>query len=81
MARHADLRIKHDLPVYFCDPNSPWQRGTNENTNGLLRQYFPREPISPFTAPMTSMPSPPLSMAGRARRLNGEPPPRRWTIC
>ena len=42
MARHDDLRIKHDLPVYFCDPNSPWQRGTNENTNGLLRQYFPK---------------------------------------
>ena len=42
MARHADLRIEHDLPVYFCDPQSPWQRGTNENTNGLLRQYFPK---------------------------------------
>ena len=42
MARHAELRIEHGLPVYFCDPNSPWQRGTNENTNGLLRQYFPK---------------------------------------
>jgi IS30 family transposase len=42
MARHADLRIEHGLPVCFCDPNSPWQRGTNENTNGLLRQYFPK---------------------------------------
>ena len=42
MARHADLRIEHDLPVYFCDPQSPWQRGTNENTNGLLRHYFPK---------------------------------------
>lgn len=41
MARHADLRIKHGLPVHFCDPRSPWQRGTNENTNGLWRQYFP----------------------------------------
>ncbi len=42
MARHADLKIRHGLPVYFCDPSSPWQRGTNENTNGLLRQYFPK---------------------------------------
>ena len=42
MARHAELRVEHGLPVYFCDPNSPWQRGTNENTNGLLRQYFPK---------------------------------------
>ena len=42
MARHAELRIDHDLPVFFCDPHSPWQRGTNENTNGLLRQYFPK---------------------------------------
>ena len=42
MARHADLKILADLPVYFCDPHSPWQRGTNENTNGLLRQYFPK---------------------------------------
>jgi IS30 family transposase len=42
MAQHAQLRIDTGLPVYFCDPQSPWQRGTNENTNGLLRQYFPR---------------------------------------
>ena len=42
MARHADLKILADLPIYFCDPHSPWQRGTNENTNGLLRQYFPK---------------------------------------
>ena len=42
MARHADLRIEHDLPVYFCDPQSPGQRGTNKNTNGLLRQCFPK---------------------------------------
>jgi IS30 family transposase len=42
MAQHAQLRIQTGLPVYFCDPQSPWQRGTNENTNGLLRQYFPK---------------------------------------
>jgi len=42
MARHAELTILADLPVYFCDPHSPWQRGTNENTNGLLRQHFPK---------------------------------------
>jgi IS30 family transposase len=42
MAQHVQLRIDTGLPVYFCDPRSPWQRGTNENTNGLLRQYFPK---------------------------------------
>ncbi len=42
MAQHAQLRIEAGLPVFFCDPQSPWQRGTNENTNGLLRQYFPK---------------------------------------
>jgi IS30 family transposase len=42
MAQHVQLRIDTGLAVYFCDPQSPWQRGTNENTNGLLRQYFPK---------------------------------------
>lgn len=42
MSQHAAFSVATDLKVYFCDPHSPWQRGTNENTNGLLRQYFPR---------------------------------------
>ena len=42
MARHKSFTVATDLQVYFCDPRSPWQRGSNENTNGLVRQYFPR---------------------------------------
>ena len=42
MAKHKEFTVATDVQVYFCDPQSPWQRGTNENTNLLLRQYFPR---------------------------------------
>jgi IS30 family transposase len=42
MALHAQIAVAADCKIYFCDPHSPWQRGSNENTNGLLRQYFPK---------------------------------------
>lgn len=50
LSRHKDFSLATDMQVYFCDPYSPWQRGSNENTNGLLRQYFPKgNDVSSFT--------------------------------
>ncbi len=65
MAEHVRFSVDAALEVYFCDPHSPWQRGSNENTNGLLRQYFPkRTDLSGYTrADLTAV----------ARQLNSRP--------
>ncbi len=65
MTRHADFSVATGVEVYFCDPRSPWQRGTNENTNRLLRQYFPKgQPIDGHSQ---------LKLNAVARQLNERP--------
>ena len=81
MAQHARLRVEADLDVYFCDPHSPWQRGTNENTNGLLRQYFPRgtdlarfsiEDLDAVAATLNARPRKTLGWRTPAEALNND---------
>jgi IS30 family transposase len=79
LARHAQLRIDTGIAVYFADPQSPWQRATNENTNGLLRQYFPKgtdlsrwsaEDIHAVAAALNSRPRKTLGYKTPAEALN-----------
>src|SRR5438105_5517048 len=79
MAQHARLKIDAGVRVYFCDPHSPWQRGTNENTNGLLRQYFPKgtdlsihsaDEIASVATALNSRPRKPLDWKTPAEALN-----------
>jgi IS30 family transposase len=79
MSQHFQLRIDTGLSVYFCDPHCPWQRGTNENTNGLLRQYFPKgtdltrhtaEDLAAVAATLNSRPRKTLQWKTPAEALN-----------
>jgi len=70
MTEHKNLTLATDMKVYFCDPQSPWQRGSNENTNGLLRQYFPkRTPLSGYS--QSDLDKVALSLNTRPRKTLG----------
>jgi IS30 family transposase len=79
MARHGEITLATQLPIFFCDPHSPWQRGSNENTNGLLRQYFPKgsdlavhsaEHLEAVAAELNARPRKTLGWRSPAQALN-----------
>nr|WP_052809481.1 IS30 family transposase [Streptomonospora alba] len=80
LAGHAAFTVATDCPVFFCDPHAPWQRGSNENTNGLLRQYFPKgafdfddidqEGLDRVAHELNTRPRQTLGWSTPARRLN-----------
>ena len=76
MAEHRRFSVETGVEVYFCDPRSPWQRGSNENTNGLLRQYFPKGKSLAGVNQAESTRSPANSTTDPAKRSGSGHPPR-----